>query len=66
MMSDKSSAYVALGISVDEAMGDDSVIECVRRENEIKFFTSITGFEKGIRVAKRNENVRIKFNLLNA
>lgn len=35
-------AYVAAGLSVDDKMGSDSVIECVRENDQVNMYTSYT------------------------
>lgn len=38
----REAAYVAVGLSDDDKMGDDSVIECVNQQNQMKAFMSRT------------------------
>lgn len=46
-MSSKSNAsYIAAGISDDDLMGGDFVIECVKNSGSISVFTSITSIDK--------------------
>ncbi|CRL00019.1 CLUMA_CG013306, isoform A [Clunio marinus] len=47
MRSTKSAAYVALGLSDDEKMGKDSVVECVNESGSVKAYTSWTIVSNG-------------------
>lgn len=38
----REAAYVAVGLSDDDKMGDDSVIECVNQQNQMKAYMSRT------------------------
>ncbi|KAL7014116.1 hypothetical protein ACKWTF_015752 [Chironomus riparius] len=42
MRSWKSAKYIAMGLSTDKEMGDDSVMECVKEGDEIKAYSSWT------------------------
>ncbi|GLV40393.1 uncharacterized protein CBL_04193 [Carabus blaptoides fortunei] len=42
MKAGREAAYVAVGLSDDDKMGDDSVIECVNQQNQMKAFMSRT------------------------
>lgn len=35
-------AYFAVALSIDQLMGDDSVVECVREDNSVNMYTSFT------------------------
>ncbi|KAL7012990.1 hypothetical protein ACKWTF_015132 [Chironomus riparius] len=43
MKGQKGNGYVAAGLSTDGRMGDDSVVECVAKGNEVKTYMSYTG-----------------------
>lgn len=42
MRSWKSAKYIAMALSTDREMGDDSVMECVKEGDEIKVYSSWT------------------------
>lgn len=42
MQSYKLAKYIAMGLSLDREMGDDSVMECVKDGNEVKLYQSYT------------------------
>ncbi|KAG5668133.1 hypothetical protein PVAND_016085 [Polypedilum vanderplanki] len=42
MKSKKKASYIALALSHDHKMGDDSVMECVKDKNDVKLFNSLT------------------------
>lgn len=42
MRSWKTAKYIAMGLSLDREMGDDSVMECVKEGDEIKVYSSWT------------------------
>lgn len=42
MRSTRSAAYVAVGLSDDDKMGKDSVIECINEAGSVKAFSSMT------------------------
>ena len=42
MRSWKAAKYIAMGLSTDKEMGDDSVMECVKEGDEIKAYSSWT------------------------
>jgi DOMON domain len=42
MKSVKSAGYVALGLSDDDKMGRDSVVECINESGSVKAYTSMT------------------------
>lgn len=53
--------YVAIGLSLDSRMEDDSTVECVMSNNQIEVFMSYT--KQGPRGADRH-TVRLRFFLL--
>lgn len=52
-------AYIAMGLSMDRLMGDDSVIECVNEgaSGNIKAYTSLTFKANGIAGSDRKKVV---------
>lgn len=46
MRSKSNASYIAAGISEDDSMGDDFVIECVKGSESVDVFTSLTSVEK--------------------
>lgn len=47
MRSLKGAAYIAMGLSKDRNMGDDSVMECVKKGSEVKLYSSWTVTDGG-------------------
>lgn len=41
-MTSSGQAYVAVALSFDQLMGDDSVVECVLENNIVNMYTSLT------------------------
>lgn len=42
MITTSGQAYFAVGLSFDQLMGDDSVVECVRENDSVNMYTSFT------------------------
>lgn len=42
LRSSRTAGYVALGLSNDDKMGRDSVVECVKESGTVKAYTSMT------------------------
>lgn len=42
MITTSGQAYFAVGLSFDQLMGDDSVVECVFEDNNVNMYTSFT------------------------
>mgnify|MGYP003556247087 CR=1 FL=1 len=51
-------AYVAIGLSTDKIMNEDSSMECVKKGDKIEFFSSFTGEIKRDKIATRDGVVR--------
>ena len=51
-------AYIAMALSVDKKMGDDSAIECVKENGIVKAYTSYTRAMPNNYGARRSEVVR--------
>ncbi|KAG5667410.1 hypothetical protein PVAND_015391 [Polypedilum vanderplanki] len=47
MKSFKQAKYIAIGLSKDKWMGEDSVIECVKNNDKVDIFSSMTNTEGG-------------------
>lgn len=47
MKSSKNAAYVALGLSDDDKMGRDSVVECISESGSVKAYMSWTVVANG-------------------
>lgn len=60
MRSARSAGYVALGLSDDDKMGKDSVVECVNESGSVKAYTSWTVVSNGKFDAPRTGIVRLK------
>ncbi|KAG5675626.1 hypothetical protein PVAND_005515 [Polypedilum vanderplanki] len=54
MRSQSKAAYIATGLSTDDKMGDDSVVECVNESGSIKAYTSWTTVGGGKFDSSRN------------
>lgn len=57
MHSNQNYMYVAMGLSSDTRMNDDSVMECVKEGSGVRHYTSFTGFEDRFQTAWRDEEV---------
>lgn len=53
-------AYIAIGLSYDNEMGQDSVIECVKENGAVKIYTSITRAAPGDYGSRRSNVVSEK------
>ena len=51
-------AYVAIGLSTDKIMNEDSSMECVKKGDKIELFSSFTGQIKRDKIATRDGVVR--------
>lgn len=51
-------AYVAVGLSTDKLMNEDSSMECVKKGDKIELYSSLTGQIKRNKIASRDGVVR--------
>jgi hypothetical protein len=58
MRSQSKAAYIATGLSTDDKMGDDSVVECINESGSVKAYTSWTIAGAGKFDSSRNGIVR--------
>lgn len=58
MKSARNAAYVALGLSDDDKMGKDSVVECINESGSVKAYMSWTSVANGKFDAPRTGIVR--------
>ncbi|XP_011498802.1 PREDICTED: putative ferric-chelate reductase 1 homolog [Ceratosolen solmsi marchali] len=49
-MQSRNSKYVAVGLSADNKMGDDSVVECINNDNQVSLHMSWNDGKKNIRI----------------
>ena len=62
MISWKNAAFIAMGLSNDNRMGNDSVVECVKENGELKLYSSWTVVKNRRYSATREEVVSEKLN----
>jgi hypothetical protein len=69
MRSYKGAKYIAMALSKDDRMGDDSVMECVKEGDQVKVYSSWTEVKNGDYYAAVRDGAVSKilkfFNILN-